>query len=117
MSLQRMLPGLFLGLTVTLQAQESRPAVDLSDFGTLDKAIAARLETSVPTPRVAPGYLGISVNKQGTKLVLDVLPGSPASNTGVKRGDVLLQVDDRAVATADAVRQLLQSKHPGEMVR
>ncbi len=48
----------------------------------------------------AGGFAGLDLGKAGGKVVVaDVAPGSPAARKGVKKGDVLLSVDRRAVET------------------
>ncbi len=98
-------------------AAQPAPAPDLSGFRTLDKAITTRVSlASVAGPR-SPAYLGIHVKKDGPALtVTEVQAGSPAGEAGLRVGDVLLKVDGATLANPEALREVLQSKGPGEKV-
>ena len=47
-------------------------------------------------------------------LVAGVLPMGPAEQAGLKRGDVITQVDGKAIANADALKAALAGKKPGD---
>jgi serine protease Do len=80
--------------------------------------------------KVARGYLGISLGEitpdeqeaWGLKsdkgaLVQEVKPGLPAEEAGVRRGDVIVAVDGRAVDGRNEVVRLISAKVPGSTVR
>ncbi|MCI0457017.1 MAG: M6 family metalloprotease domain-containing protein [Gemmataceae bacterium] len=114
-----LIPGGALVVLWQLSAWAAQPAPepDLSGFRTLDKAITARVSlAAVAGPRSA-AYLGIHVKKDGPVLtVSEVQAASPAAGAGLRVGDTLLKVDGSALATPEALRELLQSKGPGEKV-
>ena len=49
-------------------------------------------------------------------LVSDVEPGGPADRAGVKQGDVVVEVDGKPVADANAMRNQIAGTKPGESV-
>jgi serine protease Do len=72
----------------------------------------ARLGLSVQT---VDGELADALGLRAEKgaLVTAVLPGGPAEEAGVKRGDVILRVDDAVVRGADGLAAALASVKPG----
>jgi S1-C subfamily serine protease len=50
-------------------------------------------------------------------LVVGVLPNSPAAQAGVRRGDVITQIDSRAVTTADQLQSLVDNAQLGQSLR
>jgi S1-C subfamily serine protease len=70
---------------------------------------------AVDLPEVAASKLGLDI--KGGVLVSRVLPGSPAANDGLLRGDIIFELDRRKVTgVADLVR-LLGKLDPGDRVR
>lgn len=66
------------------------------------------------TPDIAD-ILGMS--KAEGVLVREVVSGGPAAKAGVKRGDVILQVDGQAVSSASELVKIIQSKQVGQTVQ
>ena len=91
------------------------------------KEIMGQLRTA---GRVARGYLGIDLgeitpdmqeafgleNDRGA-LVQTVRPGLPGEKAGVKRGDVIVAVDGKPVASSDEVVRIVSAKNPGSTVK
>jgi len=88
--------------------------------------VIARLLEGRP---VEYGYLGVEVSTlsavqrreakvsaDGGVLVDSVTPDGPARKTGLKRGDILLTVDDQPVSSADEFIQIVGSLEPGVMI-
>ncbi len=60
------------------------------------------------------GYFG--VGKDGGALVIEVEPGSPAEEAGVKSGDVIVAVDGDPVGDVSAATEAISSIEPGDTV-
>lgn len=94
-------------------------SANLADFRTAANAITARVNAA-PAGRVPlTGYLGVVVQRdaQGRLLIEEVQPESPAAKAGLKKGDVVLKVGDQPVRTADAFREWVQARGPGQTVK
>jgi S1-C subfamily serine protease len=48
--------------------------------------------------------------------VEDVFPGSPGAKAGLKPGDVILQVEGKALASIDAVEDLMKTLKAGQTI-
>ena len=91
------------------------------------KGIMDQLKTA---GRVARGYLGIDLGEitpdmqeafglasDRGALVQTVRPGLPGEKAGVKRGDVIVAVDGKAVGSSDEVVRIVSAKTPGSTVK
>lgn len=70
----------------------------------------------------APGYLGIYMDGEGDQpaegvLVRDVVPDSPAAAAGLKKGDVIVKVDEKETPDFEALRSYLGDKGEGTPVK
>ncbi len=63
------------------------------------------------TPELAE-YFGLK--EAAGAIVTDVVQGSPAEKAGLKRGDVILSIDDQSVKDAEDLVNQIQSKKVGE---
>jgi S1-C subfamily serine protease len=66
-----------------------------------------------------PAFLGVSVDTQSTvsgALISSVVSGSAASKIGLQQGDVVTAVDGQQVSQGSGLRDLLQTRHPGDKV-
>lgn len=50
-------------------------------------------------------------------MVRSVVSGSPAEKAGLKKGDVILSVDDQAVTASKSLSQIITAHQVGESVR
>ena len=50
-------------------------------------------------------------------LVVRVVPDTPAAKAGLRRGDVIVQVDDEPVASADALQTRVENSRVGQTLR
>lgn len=94
------------------------PAAELVGYRTVATAIPTTIAKTNSTSGQS-GFLGIfiSPDTKGKLVVGEVAEGSPAAKAGVLAGDVLLKLDQQAIASADALRDALQRKAPGEFAR
>jgi len=63
-------------------------------------------------------YLGVTFNQSVPQaaVVRSVAPGSPAEQAGIQPGDVIVGINDREVASAQDVIQVVSSLQPGAQV-
>jgi M6 family metalloprotease-like protein len=73
-------------------------------------------KAATPEPLAQPGHLGVSLaaGGQGEVVIAEVEPESPAAAAGLRPGDVIRKAAGFVPATADALRDLLRGKGPGE---
>lgn len=81
-------------------------------------APAPATETPGPTPpakgATSGGYLGIAVNEDGGKVVVErVLDGSPAAAADLRAGDVITSVGGQKVTDLDQLDAAMQKARPG----
>lgn len=84
----------------------------------LDVATQIRSGTASQNVHIGPSaFLGVSVtdSNQGAALA-QVVPGGPADNAGLARGDVITAINDRPVDSATTLTTLLDGQHPGDQV-
>jgi M6 family metalloprotease-like protein len=108
---------LFLG--PSLLAADSPPKPDLSDYRTTKDALTREIVQPRAGDSGQTGYLGVSVgrDKMGPLIVLDVQPDSPAAKAGIRKNDILTQLDGEALKTVERLRDLLQSRGPEAAVK
>jgi serine protease Do len=102
-------------LTATLDefaasdSQRSNPGQDGSQGGISPQNQGGKLGLSLEplTPQNAR-RLGIE-STEGGMVVTDVEPGGPASESGISRGDVILEMNRKPVTTMEDVRSALES--------
>jgi C-terminal processing protease CtpA/Prc len=62
-------------------------------------------------------YVGLSARAiAGGLSIVSFVVGGPAANSGLRVGDVINEVDGRAVATANEFRETIDAKAPGDTV-
>jgi len=67
------------------------------------------------TPDVAQG-MDLPADAHGV-VVVQVEPGSPAENAGLRERDVVVSVDGQAVSDAGVFRAAVEKAHPGDVLR
>jgi serine protease Do len=124
------LDGQVVGIN-TLVAGQAEPGVQAQGIGfaiaiNTAKPIADQL---VKTGRAIHPFLGISwqpltpsvaaqlgVTAKEGAVVLQVQNGSPAAQAGLRRGDVIIKIDNQALQGDSALPQIIQSHKPGDKV-
>jgi S1-C subfamily serine protease len=77
--------------------------------GKVERAYLGILPQDV-TPAIAKAF---SESGQGGALVGDVTPNSPASRSGLEKGDIILDVDGKPVADSNDLRMKISMMAPG----
>src|SRR5580692_7735326 len=80
--------------------------------------------------KVVRGYLGVHIqdfspelaksfnfNQSGGVLIGDVSPNTPASNAGLKKGDVVVKLNGQAVSESNDLRNTISQMAPGTQVK
>jgi len=113
-SYRRLLASAFFVAVSSLVAAEP----DLKAYRTVDSAIKATLKPA-PGRAAQTGYLGLAVQRDagGWLAVEEVQPDSPAAKAGIRKGDLVLRIDDHAVKSPEVFRELLQTRGPDETVK
>ncbi|MEO6005941.1 MAG: Do family serine endopeptidase [Opitutus sp.] len=92
---------------------------------------ATVMHSLIETGTVSRGYLGVASEtltpdhaealglNRSTKgvMVTDVYPGTPAETAGIKRGDVILSINDKTVGSLRDLRVLIAQTAPGSKVK
>ena len=66
------------------------------------------------TPEIAQRF---NLRQTRGVLMLEVTPGSPAANAGIRPGDVLIRAADRPLATVEDFLAALRTRSPGESLQ
>jgi putative serine protease PepD len=64
--------------------------------------------------KIEHAYLGVSLEDDGEARLVNVVDGSPAGRAGLRTGDVVTEVDGKAIETGDALREAIDAKKPGD---
>lgn len=95
--------GAGLGLAVPVNATSRRIIASLLKDGRVRRAYLGLVNTPV---QLQPSAVVRTGHREGL-LVVEVLPGSPAERSGLRAGDVLLNVGEKAVSNAESLQKLL----------
>src|SRR5262245_8125851 len=91
---------------------------DLSEYNPPEKAITTTARTVAPARAGRAGCLvGTVAAQSGNLAVADVQLASPAEKAGLRKGDLIIKVDGRAVSRSDVFRETLQAHAPGETIK
>jgi len=96
-------------------------------LGAAKLALASPAPQATPVPTTDQAWIGVSLVDLNSKVagqlkltresgvvILDVVADSPAEKAGLKRGDVLLKVNDTAVKTADEAVKAVKAARSGD---
>lgn len=76
-------------------------------------------EPQIEAPGLGRAFVGLVLVEEpdgGGVRVTQVISGSPADDAGLRKGDVITDVDGRSVTSVDDVRSALENKSPGDRV-
>ncbi|MEH2245745.1 HhoA/HhoB/HtrA family serine endopeptidase [Nostoc sp.] len=76
---------------------------------TLTPELAKQNNTDPNSPIQIPEVNGV--------LVMRVVPNSPAASAGIRRGDVILQVDGKAITSAEQLQNLVEDSRLGQVLQ
>ncbi|MBW4556834.1 MAG: trypsin-like peptidase domain-containing protein [Trichormus sp. ATA11-4-KO1] len=76
---------------------------------TLTPQLAKQNNTDPNSPIQIPEINGV--------LVMRVVPNSPAAAAGVRRGDVIVQIDGQAITSADQLQNLVENSRLGQVLQ
>ncbi|AOT04426.1 S1C family serine protease [Arthrobacter sp. U41] len=95
--------GAGLGLAVPVNATSRRIIAALLKDGRVRRAYLGLVNTPI---QLQPSYVVRTGHREGL-LVVEVLADSPAARAGLRAGDVLLSVGEKAVSNAESLQKLL----------
>jgi len=95
--------GVGLGLAVPINASTHKIIAALMHSGRVRRAWLGIAGAHIPVPPAAAAKLGTTHGLQ----IASVVAGSPASQAGLRRGDIVVSVDGKNVVTATAIQQLM----------
>lgn len=78
-------------------------------MATLTPQLAAENNKDPNSPFMVPEVNGI--------LVVQVLPNTPAATAGIRRGDVVTEINGKAVTTAEQLQRMVESSGVGQMLQ
>ncbi|RMH03873.1 MAG: PDZ domain-containing protein [Planctomycetota bacterium] len=130
--------GRVVGVNTAISPDSQFKAVHgLHSWNGVSWSVPARLarkvaEDLVEYGRVRRGYLGVNTDQQEISpgfarrsglprpygaLVTEILEGTPAAAAGVRKGDIILEVDGHEVTGWQALRARISAYSPGDRVR
>jgi M6 family metalloprotease-like protein len=101
-------------------ADMPRASSELAEYKTVETAETASSPDVLKRPiSLGPVYLGITLDPESRHRVAigSVDADSPAASAGIAKGDLLQTLDGREVKDGEAIRAILLSKSPGDLLR
>ena len=78
-------------------------------MATLTPQIAAENNSDPNSPFMVPEVNGV--------LVVQVLPNTPAATSGIRRGDVVMEINGQPVTSGDQLQRLVESSNVGQVLQ
>ncbi|NYE37212.1 putative serine protease PepD [Nocardioides cavernae] len=116
--------GAVIGINSSIRTAASQSAYGQSQSGSIGLGFAIPIDEVMPiVDQMAKGEtptharLGIRVGDDAAGAVVsDVTDGSTAAEAGMKAGDVITQIDDQRITSADSLVATIRSYRPGDQV-
>ena len=90
----------------------------IPDIGTLNDTISDYIYVMDHAEKPLTLKLGVTIKeKDGLLRVEKVVPGSVAKNTGVKKGDIILSLDDWKTEDIEDIKIFMSAKKRGEAIQ
>jgi S1-C subfamily serine protease len=102
-------------LTVTIDA--SMTTIPLADGSAASAGGATTAAAATPARRVSFGLVPDYAHQGAGVRAESVVPDSPAARAGIAAGDVLLELDGKAVTGLAEFAEMLKAHGPGDSVR
>jgi S1-C subfamily serine protease len=78
-------------------------------MATLTPQLAAENNSDPNSPFMVPEVNGV--------LVVQVLPNTPAATSGIRRGDVVMEINGQPVTSGDQLQRLVESSNVGQVLQ
>lgn len=109
-----------LGFAIPIETAQ-RIAKQLIDNGKVSRAYLGiqmvTLDPNVKRQVNQDEEFGIRIAEDKGVLITRVVDDAPAAKAGVKRGDVIVKLDDKDISSADQVTQLVEGRSVGDKIR
>lgn len=106
--------GSFAGYSFAVPASIVRKVVDdLMNFGEVQRGFLGVMIQDVNAQLAEKEDLGVT---RGV-FIAEVNEGSSAQDAGIKKGDVIIEVEGQAVTTSAGLQEIIGRKRPGDQVR
>lgn len=106
-------------LLASLSAFGATPLTELAGYRTVATAVTTTIAKTNAATGGQSGYLGLHVapDPKGKLVIGEVAENSPAAKAGAQAGDIFLKLDRQPIPSADALRDALQRKAPGDFAQ
>jgi S1-C subfamily serine protease len=78
-------------------------------MATLTADMAKQLNNNPNSLLLIPEFNGV--------LVVQIIPNSPSANAGLRRGDVITEIDGQAISSADQLQRLVEKSKIGQPLK
>jgi putative serine protease PepD len=118
--------GQVIGINSAIYSPQSGSGQQQSQGGNVGIGFAIPIDQArrtaddiIKTGQAVQTFIGAQVTDapNGGALLGDITPGSPAEKAGLKSGDVVTKIDDRAIIDADALVAAIRTRAPNEKVK
>ncbi len=112
-ALRALVGGLEAGSEVSIAVQRSFDVV----MGSASEPAPTPQVDPAPAPPVKPAQVSLGVRLSESMQVLELRPGGPAEQAGMRVGDTLRNLDREVVESLDDMRRVLADAEPGQKLK